>query len=61
MAMNHSTMAHDPAMSAKAGKPIATSVPVHMAEALDHHPAVAEILKDRAESISQDPPMKSCS
>jgi hypothetical protein len=55
IAMNHSTMAHDPAMSAEAEKPIVTSVPVHMAAALNHHPAVAEILKDRAASISRDP------
>ena len=52
MTMDHTI--HDPAMSAEAEMPIITSVPVHMAAALDHHPVVAEILKDRASSISRD-------
>lgn len=55
MVMDHSNMAHDPAVNAEAEKPVVTSVSVHMAAALDHHPVVAEILKDRAASISQDP------
>lgn len=54
MVMDHSAMARDPNANAEAEKPIVTSVPIHMAAALDHHPAVAEILKDRAASISQD-------
>jgi sirohydrochlorin ferrochelatase len=55
MVMDHDAMKHDPSMAAEAEKPIASSIPIHMASALDHHRIVAEILKDRAASISHDP------
>ncbi|MCU1321598.1 MAG: CbiX protein [Acidobacteriaceae bacterium] len=45
----------DPAQAASAMKPIAATVPVRMAPALDHHRVVADILTDRAASISHDP------
>jgi sirohydrochlorin ferrochelatase len=53
--MGHGAMAADPLMATEARKPISSSVPVRMASALDHHPIVAEILQDRAASISKDP------
>jgi sirohydrochlorin ferrochelatase len=52
---DHSAMMHDPAMAADARKPIVSPVPIRMASALGHHRIVAEILKDRAASISKDP------
>jgi sirohydrochlorin ferrochelatase len=52
--MDHSAM-HDPAKTADALKPISSSVPIRMASALDHHAIVADILKDRAASISRVP------
>lgn len=53
-AMDH-TMMHDSAAATAAMKPIASPVPVRMAPALDAHPIVADILADRAASISRDP------
>ncbi len=53
-AMDHGAM-HDSAQAADATKPIPSSVPVRMAPALDHHRIVADILRDRAASVSQDP------
>jgi sirohydrochlorin ferrochelatase len=38
-----------------ATKPIQSTVPVHITPALDHHQIVADILVDRAASISADP------
>ncbi len=55
MMMDHAAMSHDEAMSAEARKPISSPVPIRMASALDHHRIVAEILRDRAASISRDP------
>lgn len=52
--MDHSAM-HDPAKAADAMKPVTATVPLHMASALNHHAIVADILKDRAASISKDP------
>jgi sirohydrochlorin ferrochelatase len=51
MAMDHGSMTHDPS---EAMKPISSPVPIRMASALDHHPIVADILCDRAASISHD-------
>ncbi len=57
--MDHSAMSHDPthgaATALEARKPIVSPVPIRMASALDHHRIVAEILADRAASISKDP------
>ncbi|QHN03204.1 hypothetical protein FTO74_07335 [Granulicella sp. WH15] len=55
MVMDHEAMQHDTAVSSEAEKPIVSPVPIHMASALDHHPIVAEILRDRAASISSNP------
>jgi sirohydrochlorin cobaltochelatase len=55
MVMDHSSMTHDPAMSSEARKPISSPVPIRIASALDHHRIVADILHDRAASISHDP------
>ncbi|MEI9979992.1 MAG: CbiX/SirB N-terminal domain-containing protein [Edaphobacter sp.] len=55
MAMDHGSMNHDAPTASDATKPISSPVPIHMASALDHHRIVAEILRDRAASISQDP------
>ncbi|QMV18501.1 hypothetical protein GOB94_07235 [Granulicella sp. 5B5] len=52
MAMDHSAMKHDPS---EAMKPVTSAVPIRMASALDHHRIVADILNDRAASISHDP------
>jgi hypothetical protein len=52
---SHQSMAHDPAKMADAIKPVKSPVPIRMAAALDHHPIVAGILKDRAASISKNP------
>lgn len=52
MAMKHGPMNHDPS---EAMKPVSSPVPIRMAPALDHHRIVAEILCDRAASISHDP------
>jgi sirohydrochlorin ferrochelatase len=52
--MGHSSM-HDPIATADAIKPVSSPVPIRMASALDAHPIVADILEDRAKSISQDP------
>lgn len=52
MAMDHGSMSHDPS---EAMKPISSPVPIRMASALDHHHIVADILRDRAASISHDP------
>ncbi|HWA95048.1 MAG TPA: CbiX/SirB N-terminal domain-containing protein [Terracidiphilus sp.] len=46
---------HDPAAAANAMRPVISPVPIHMASALDAHPIVADILLDRAASISSDP------
>ncbi|HEY0263813.1 MAG TPA: CbiX/SirB N-terminal domain-containing protein [Granulicella sp.] len=54
MSMDHGAMKHD-AAAAEAEKPIHAPVPIHMASALDHHAIVADILRDRAASISKDP------
>ncbi len=62
MTMDHGKMDHagmdmsaKPAAPAVPGtKPITSSLPVVMSSALDHHHIVAEILKDRAASISKD-------
>ncbi len=53
-AMDHGGM-HDPAASADAMKPIVSPVPLRMASALDANPIVADILTDRAGTISKDP------
>lgn len=52
MAMDHGSMSHD---SSEAMKPVSSPVPIRMASALDHHRIVADILRDRAASISHDP------
>lgn len=63
-AMDHGSMGHDSmdyaamsatAASADALKPIVSPVPIRMVAALDAHPIVADILVDRAASISKDP------
>jgi sirohydrochlorin ferrochelatase len=55
--MDHGSMKHDGATPAipVARTPIPMKVPLQMAPALDAHPIVAEILVDRAASISKDP------
>ena len=53
-AMDHSAM-HDPDAAVNAMKPVSAAVPIRMASALDAHPIVADILEDRAASISKDP------
>lgn len=53
--MNHQDMIHNPTKLAEATKPVTPAVPKRLAAALDHHPVVAEILADRASSISRDP------
>jgi sirohydrochlorin cobaltochelatase len=53
-AMDHGAM-QDSAAAAAAMKPITSPVPIRMASALDAHPIVANILMDRAASISHDP------
>jgi sirohydrochlorin ferrochelatase len=53
--MDHSTM-HDTDATANSMKPIRAPVPIRMVPALDAHPIVADILVDRAASISKDPP-----
>ena len=55
MMMGGSPMQHDPAATAEAEKPISSPVPIRMASALDHHRIVADILRDRAASISHNP------
>jgi hypothetical protein len=52
MAMDHGSMNHNPT---DAMKPVLSPVPIRMASALDHHRIVAEIMTDRARSISHDP------
>ncbi len=52
---NHEGMNHDPAATAERMKPVTSSVPIRMTSALDHDPIVADILLDRAASISKDP------
>ncbi len=52
--MDHSAM-HDAAASDDAMKPLVSPVPIRMALALDAHPIVADILIDRAASISREP------
>lgn len=52
MIMDHNAMNHEPT---EAMKPISSPVPIRMASALDHHRIVANILRDRAASISHDP------
>lgn len=54
MLMDHTSM-NSASETATAMKPVQSSVPIRMAAALDHHPIVADILKDRAASISKDP------
>ncbi len=53
--MGHDSMAADSSMAADARKPISSPVPIRVASALDHHRIVADILEDRASSISKDP------
>ncbi len=48
-------MSHDEASMGDAMKPVASPVPVRMTSALDHDTLVADILADRAASISKDP------
>ena len=55
MMMGGSAMQQDPAATAEAEKPISSPVPIRMASALDHHRIVADILRDRAASISHNP------
>ncbi|WP_263357033.1 sirohydrochlorin chelatase [Acidicapsa ligni] len=58
MVMDHGSirsMPHDPSMTAEARKPISSPVPIRLASALDHHRIVADILRDRAASVSRDP------
>ncbi len=55
MRMDHSQMTTDPAAAENAEKPIPAPIPIHLASALDHHQIVADILRDRAASISTDP------
>jgi sirohydrochlorin ferrochelatase len=55
MAMDHAAMTPDSVMASEAAKPISSAVPIRMAPALDHHRIVADILRDRAGSISRDP------
>ncbi|HEY1741840.1 MAG TPA: CbiX/SirB N-terminal domain-containing protein [Granulicella sp.] len=55
MMMGGNSMQHDPAATAEGEKPISSPVPIRMASALDHHRIVAEILRDRAASISHNP------
>jgi sirohydrochlorin ferrochelatase len=52
--MDHMPM-RDPVSVAEAMKPVTSPVPVRMASALDAHPIVADILVDRAASVSRDP------
>ena len=59
-AMDHGAgmdMSHMEHMKAnpEAMTPVHSPVPVRMTSALDHHPIVADILVDRAATISQDP------
>ena len=53
-AMDHAAM-QDSAAAAGAMKPVTSPVPLRMAPALDAHPIVADILMDRAASISHNP------
>ncbi len=56
--MDHSAMTHDASMNSAAAdgrKPVASPVTIRMASALDHHQIVANILADRAASISRNP------
>lgn len=53
--MNHEAMSHDPSATADRMKPVTASVPIRMTPALDHDAIVADILIDRAASISKDP------
>lgn len=55
MVMDHGSMKHDSAMTSEARTQISSAVPIRMASALDHHKMVADILEDRAASISHDP------
>ncbi len=55
MTMDHRSMTHDSSMTSEARKPISSPVPIRMASALDHHRIVADILRERAASISRDP------
>lgn len=54
MDMSHMDMEHMPA-NAVAMQPIHSKAPIHMASALDHHVLVADILRDRAATISKNP------
>ncbi len=54
MKMSHDGMEHT-AANDDATKPIHSAVPVRLASALDHHAIVADILLDRASTISQKP------
>jgi len=53
--MNHTATNHDSSQDAPNLQPIHLAVSVRMAPALDHHRIVADILGDRAASISQNP------
>jgi sirohydrochlorin ferrochelatase len=54
-AMNNQARAHHPSMAADAMNPVTSSVPIRMSPALDHDAIVANILIDRAASISKVP------
>ena len=54
MDMSHGSMDHMDA-NAEAMKPVHSTVPIRMSSALDHHAIVADILVDRAATISQNP------
>jgi sirohydrochlorin cobaltochelatase len=59
MSMDHGTMDHGAmdhgGADSEARKPISSPVPIRMASGLDRHRIVADILNDRAASISHDP------
>lgn len=55
MVMDHSALTDELSTTQEAEKPIVAPVPIHMVSALDHHHFVADILRDRASSISRDP------
>lgn len=54
MDMSHAGMDHM-AANPEASKPVHAKVPIRLAPALDHHAIVADILVDRAATISHDP------
>lgn len=52
--MSHAAMS-DPKQIADSMEPVHSPVPIRMTAALDHHPIVADMLKDRASSVSRNP------